>query len=437
MTQTLIIGAGPTGLSLAHKLHGRKRILEAEDRVGGLCRSVHAEGGTFDIGGHSFHTPHPDVDEFVHTILNGRVYSQTRDARVYAAGTLIPYPFQKFFDQIPDPDIVRECRAGLAQTRDAGQADNFEDYITMKFGDGIARHFMLPYNRKLWARDIRNISTEWTSERVAAPKGTPEVFDTRGGKRKPLQPGTRVAYPEEGGFEAIFQAIAAQLPAIEFNKRVVTIDPATKTAVTSDNTVYHWERLVSTMPLPLLLRCIPGVPRKLLELADQLEYMSLHVAFLLADSSLLHAPQRIYVADPAVPPHKIAFNHHSSEALRARPRHAIMAEVSFSEQKPVNHATIASETAAFLTRLGILKSPRDIIWHDHMIVKYAYPVYTHGRPRILRQIKDYLQQYNIHTVGRFGGWQYINSDKCIKQGFNLAHQLNTERETLRQTAAAG
>lgn len=436
MMQTLIIGAGPTGLSLAYKLQGDRYILEADDKVGGLCHSIHAQGGTFDIGGHSFHTPYPEVDEFVRTVLDGRIYSQTRDARVYAAGTLIPYPFQKFFDQIPDPDIVRECQAGLSQTEDASQAENFEEYIIKKFGDGIARHFMLPYNRKLWARDIRNISTEWTSERVAAPKGTTEQFDTSGGKRKPLQPGTQVAYPQEGGFEAIFQAIARQVPTIKLKKRVVAIDPATNTAVTSDNAVYRWERLVSTMPLPLLLRCIKGVPRELVRLADKLEYMSLHVAFLLADSPLLHAPQRIYVADPTIPPHKIAFNHHSSEALRVRPRHAIMAEVSFSDQKPVNHATIASETAVFLSELGILKSPQEIVWHDHMIVKYAYPVYTHGRPRILRQIKSYLQQFNIHTIGRFGGWQYINSDKCIKQGFNLALKLNAERAAVRQTAVS-
>lgn len=182
--------------------------------------------------------------------------------------------------------------------------------------------------------------------------------------------------------------------------------------------------MVSSIPLPELVRCVRNVPEQLIELADQLEYMSLRVELLLANSPLLNAPQRIYVADPAIPPHKIAFNHHSSASLRARPRHAIMAEVSFSDQKPVNQDTIAEETARFLTEVGILKSPDEIVWSGHTIVKYAYPVYTHRRPGIVRQLKDYLKQLNIFTIGRFGDWEYINSDKCLKKGLDLAAELN-------------
>ena len=65
---------------------------------------------------------------------------------------------------------------------------------------------MLPYNRKLWARDLKRISTEWTSQRVAAPKGTPERFLTSGGERKPLQSDSEVGYPPEGGYEEIYLA---------------------------------------------------------------------------------------------------------------------------------------------------------------------------------------------------------------------------------------
>ncbi len=423
-TETLIIGAGPSGLALAYGLNHDYLLLEAENSVGGLCRSIHSHGAIFDIGGHSFHTPHRDVYELVQTVLDGKLYEQTRDARVYTHGVLIPYPFQKFYDLIPDPDVVRECEEGLTQTLASGGAANFEEYIVRKFGSGIARHFMLPYNRKLWARDISTISCEWISERVAAPKGTLEAFDTSGGERRPLQHGTSVAYPSQGGYEEIFRAIAARLRNVALRQRVTAIDAEHRTATTSDGNVYHWRRLVSTMPLPILLCCLQDTPHELITLAGELEYMSLRVELLVANSPLLHAPQRIYVADPAVPPHKIAFNHHSSDSLRARPHHGIMAEVSCSPMKTVDQEAIAPLTANFLTRAGILDSPQDIIWSGHIIVKHAYPVYTHRRPQIIAEIKEYLQQRDIYTIGRFGEWEYINADKCMHKGLALSHALN-------------
>ena len=217
----LVIGAGPSGLSLAYHLQGDTLVLEKEDQVGGLCRSIHHDGGVFDIGGHSFHTPYPEVYELVHNLLDGNLCVQQRDAKVYTNGALIPYPFQKFFDRVPDPDVVRECEEGLNQRNDTAKAQNFEEYIICKFGPGIAKHFMLPYNRKLWARDLRRMSSEWTSERVANPKGTHEKFAIEGGQRKPLQADTEVAYPSKGGYDEIYKRFVSHIPTIELKQEVV------------------------------------------------------------------------------------------------------------------------------------------------------------------------------------------------------------------------
>lgn len=422
--QALVVGAGPSGLSVAYGLQGDTLVLEKEDTVGGLCRSIHHKGGVFDIGGHSFHTPHPEVYELVHELLDSGIYKQQRDARVYSHGTLISYPFQKFYDQIPYPDVVQDCEEGLNNAAgNVHEADNFEDYIIRKFGRGIADHFMLPYNRKLWARDIKRISCEWTSERVAAPKGKSEKFDTSGGERKPLQSDTRVGYPEEGGYEEIYKSFIPHIPDLELNSTVTHIDPTRRIAKTEDGRQYRWEFLVSTMPLPLLVRVVKGTPAELIEMADQLEYMSLRVELLLTKEPLESTIQRIYVADPDIPPHKIALNHNSSESLRQRQHHAIMAEVSLSEEKPVDVERIAPDTIAFLNTIGVLDSPDDILWQGHVDVTYAYPVYTHERPDYVEQIRRWMKRHHIYTLGRFGGWEYINSDKCVMKGLNLGRTL--------------
>jgi UDP-galactopyranose mutase len=424
----LLIGAGPSCLAYAVHSKADCLILEKEARPGGLCRSVTVDGGVFDLGGHSFHTPHDEVFEMVQSALSGGLSLQKRHATVFTHGKLIPYPFQKSFDQIPDPAVVAECQQGLDARSGNGSVEpsNFEEFIIQKFGQGIADHFMLPYNRKLWACDIKMLSCEWTGQRVAEPKGSAsEVkFKTTGGggDRKPLQSDSTVGYPTQGGFEEIFISMAKQAGRIEYCADVAYVDPLAKMVHCHNGSSYTYDRLISSMPLPDFLARVQGVPSHLIDLAAELECMSLRVEFLLVGRHLETEVQRIYCANPDIPPHKIALNHNSSDSLRAVDRHAIMAEVSISPQKPVKTDEIAPKTIDLLVNLGILDSPEDVIWTGHEDIHYGYPVYTHRRPAIIAEVKAWLAQHDIHTIGRFGEWEYINSDKCVLKGIQLAKE---------------
>ena len=320
---------------------------------------------------------------------------------------------------------MKACEDGLLNASgNAGDAQNFEEYIIRKFGQGIADHFMLPYNRKLWARDIRQISCEWTSERVAAPKGEKEVFELNGGNRKPLQANTQVGYPKQGGFDEIFKSFVPHIPALELNTHVSQIDPYKKIAHTIDGRKYKWEFLASTIPLPTLVRLVQDTPPEVIDMAAQLEYMSLYLVLLLVGHSVDIDVQRFYVAEPGIPPHKIAVNHNSSDFLRRQPHHGIMAEISLSTEKPINFDKIISKTIDFLCEIDVIHNEKDIIWQGHKDVKYAYPVYTHHRPIMVQGIKDWMAQYDIYTLGRFGDWEYVNSDRCMMKGFLLANELH-------------
>ena len=303
----------------------------------------------------------------------------------------------------------------------------FDQFIIQKFGQGIADHFMLPYNRKLWARDLRKISSEWTSERVAAAKGVAERFEHTGEIRKPLQSDTWVGYPQIGGFAEIYQSFVPHLPSLEVNANVIHIDPKSRVVTTDDGRSYRWRFLVSTMPLPVLVRVVEGTPREVIAAADRLEYTSLRVELLLVGRQLETQIQRIYVADPEIPAHKIVLNHNSSAHLRGRSCHAIMAEVSISAEKPVDVDQIGNRTIALLADLGILRSPEDIVWQGHEDVQFAYPVYTYDRLAFVKIIKDWMREHDIYTLGRFGDWEYINSDKCVMKGLRLAAHLSQER----------
>jgi len=416
----IIVGAGPAGLSLAHHYKGRKLVLERENEVGGLCRSFEFGGGVFDIGGHSFHTPHAEVEALVHDMMKGNWGVQTRDARVYVKGQLIPYPFQTHYRRITDTRIVADCLAHPGSS--AGEARNFEEWILARFGWGVAHHFMLPYNRKLWARDLRRMSCEWVGERVAG-SAAPSAEATAP-KRKPLQSQSQVAYPARGGFVEIFRELAKTAGPIEFNCDVARIEIDDRIVEGSDGRTWRYDRLASTMPLPVLLDHIPSAPPALRARAHELETVALRVMMILVADPLSDAPQRIYSADPAIPPHKTAFNHTSSPELRRRPQHAIMCEISHSAEKPLPpDGELEAKVVDWLLDARLVKNRADIALIRHFDAPFGYPVYTPQRASILAEARAWLEARGIWTFGRFGGWDYANSDECIRQGMELAARL--------------
>ena len=423
--ELLIIGAGPSGLAVSSRYQGRSRLLERSDEVGGLCRSVEFGGGVFDIGGHSFHSPHPEAHDLVAELMAGDWHEQRRDARVWFRDALIPYPFQSHYQALPHAEVVEECRRDLPPPGAAISTLNFEAWLVSRFGGGIARHFMLPYNRKLWARDLTGIVSDWVGERVAGAEQDHRPGDAP--KRRPLLDGSRVGYPAQGGFSEIYKALARRCGPVELGRAVVSIDPERRVAVTEDGAEWPYGRLVSTMPLPELMRAIEGAPAELIQASEQLEYVSLKVLMVLAAGPVGDLPQRVYVADAEMPAHKIAFNHTSSPHLAARSTHAIMCEIAHSAHKPVgDDQQLADASVAWLVRAGFLANRADALEARVVDVRYGYPVMTHDRTHIVGQLRGWLEPRGVFTIGRFGAWSYVNSDACLVEGLALAERLQSE-----------
>lgn len=417
--ETVIIGAGPAGLAFAACHEGPTRIVEQDREVGGLCRSIAFGGAVFDLGGHSFHTPHPDVARLIDAVMPGRMETQRRDARIAFGGGLIDYPFQQHLDQIADAAIAAECRDTLPATPGAGaDAEDFENWIERRFGTGVARHFMRPYNRKLWACDLGGMSCEWVSERIAGSQAAAEAE-----RRTPLHRDSLIAYPAEGGFGEIFRALARRAGPIDLGERVTFVDPVEKILRTDTGRPYRWNRLVSTMPLPTLLACIAGCPDDLRAAAATLAHVSLKIVMIAATKAAGERPQRLYVPDPDIPAHKIAFNHRSSTALRARPIEAAMCEISYSPAKPAPpDGMLEREMVDWLGGRGLIGEAIEVRTID---LPFAYPVPTKGRGETAARIQAHLAGLDIFSIGRFGGWNYANSDGCMHEAMALAERLGS------------
>ncbi|MEO8432818.1 MAG: FAD-dependent oxidoreductase [Acidobacteriota bacterium] len=417
----VILGAGPAGIAAAVALGPAAILLDAREDVGGLSGTFERSGATFDVGGHSFHTPHPAVRDLVFGSLD--MFEQRREARCLVGDALIRYPFQKHFRELGNAGLTAECERGLREADGGEGARDYESYLVRRFGMGIARHFLLPYNRKLWRGDLSRLSTEWTRERIAAPDGVLERFQDRGGRRAPLQDDTRVAYPARGGFGEITKALAREVHDLRLGARVALVDIRAKEVVTEEGRRIGWDRLVSTLPLPDLLRFIPDTPANLRRDGASLERLPLRLFLVVIGRPVDTEVQRIYVADPDSPAHKIVVNHNSSDFLRSRRHHGISGEMALPLASGVSRAALEARFLASLRRTGLVRSNDPLLDVASIDVPWGYPVPTRGRDAAVSRIRGWLESAQITIAGRFAEWAYINADEAMHRGWVVGTAL--------------
>ena len=416
---TLIIGGGPSGLGAAIALQNQGKLLEQSPEIGGFSGSIELAGAVMDYGGHSFHTPHASVKKLVFDSLD--MYEQERNAQCFHSGQFIPYPFQQNFRHLTSENVIDECEVGL-RTLPQQKAKNFKEHIENSFGSGISKHFMLPYNQKLWGADLTRLSAEWTGERVAAAyKGTKSNMSN--GKRKPLQARSTVAYPSRGGFIEIFKALARPLKTIEFGASVERIDVNKRILWTSEGSSYTYEKLISTIPITKLLPLLTFRETQLTDSVAKLQALGLYLVFVVVEGKVNTPIQRIYNAESHILAHKTVINHNSSDYLRAKSRHGIVAEISDAKPLDTSSPTLERKVISNLIEMGIIRSASQVVKTHRTYVPFGYPVPSHTRDEIIQAVKDWLRPFDIYTVGRFGEWAYINSDEALFKGLKLGSEL--------------
>lgn len=426
---TIVIGAGPAGLGAALALGDSAVVLESRETAGGFCRSLNIDGAIFDFGGHSFTTPHSAIRSFVFDSLE--MEEQKRDAWCWLNGEWVRYPFQQHFSELADPDSRNACQIGLDAAIGWEASANFDEYLDRRFGRGITELFMRPYNRKLWGADLTRLDTDWVAERVAAPDATADSSMPKNGRRSPLQKECQIAYPARGGYGEIFKALAKKVADLRFGKCVTHIDPQTSTLRIATGETASWRHLISTLPLPALLRLIANVPDAIRSAVSALEALPITLVMLVLDGQHETVRQRIYCPDKNISAHKIVLNHNSSRWLRSLPRHGIQVEISgfssFTSTRD-NSGELVNTVIADLVRMGLVRSPDDICRAEMVQIPFGYPVQTHSRSNIVARAQHWLGEYNIYTVGRFGEWAYINSDEALYRGHCLGAKLAMGKE---------
>jgi protoporphyrinogen oxidase len=434
----VIIGAGPTGLGAAWRLHelGYKdwAVYEKNAHVGGLAASfVDEKGFTWDVGGHVLFSHYPYFDNLIERLLKDEYLEHLRESWIRIADRWVPYPFQNNIRYLPK-EMVYNCLAGLMDCHRQGPpAENFRGWMGDTFGDGIVRYFMEPYNQKVWAYPLHEMSKDWIAERVS-------VVDAKRVLRNVLfekddvswGPNNKFRFPLAGGTGEIFRRIVPHIQDHLFlDNEATSIDGKKKTVEFSSAGTVTYDFLINTMPLDIFMSRWLDCPEPLQAETSKLVHTSGLIIGLGFRQKIDNDRCWMYFPEFNAPFYRVTnFSNYSFNNVPdgdAEHYYSLMSEVSYSQYQQAHKEQIVEETTRELINSGIIgkRDVQDILSEYVLDVPYSYPVPTLDRDRILRTIQPFLESNGVFSRGRFGGWKYEvgNMDHSTMQGVEIVDRL--------------
>jgi protoporphyrinogen oxidase len=431
----VILGAGPTGLGAAHRLGELDyidwEIFEATDHVGGLASSVaDHQGFIWDHGGHVMFSHYDYFDRLVEDMLRGDYDEHMREAWIWLNDRFIPYPFQNNIHRLPEP-VFKQCLDGIVRAQQSTlPRRNFAEWITAVFGEGIARHFMSPYNWKVWAHPLDMLGTQWQGDRVPNVDVDRILANFRNNRDDiSWGPNNKFKFPLLGT-GMLYERIAASLPRkVHFGKEAVRIDVQRKVVKFADGSLESYDALITTMPLTELIMRIERCPRAVVEASRRLSHTEgLFVGIGVADE----CPSSkcwMYFPGPETPFYRVTYLSNYSSRVVPGPGHfSLLAEVSASAHKRENPEDVVDRTIDGMVAAKLLEpaqAEQKIVSRQLIQVPYSYPVPTRERDGALEVIQPWLMEQGIYSRGRFGAWRYEigNTDHSVMMGVELADFL--------------
>jgi protoporphyrinogen oxidase len=433
--KTAILGAGVSGLALARALieggldANDITLFEAAPVAGGLCRSKVIDGFTYDLaGGHILFSKKKEILDWMQTAGGGpeAFEERQRNTAIRFEDRWVRYPFENGIGDLPE-QANYECLAGYVHawhqrklTGSEAPAD-FGAWIQWRFGEGIAKHFMDPYNEKIWKRPLQEITSEWVAGRVPDAPIEDVLRAAVGIRTEGYVHQSVFWYPKQGGFQAITDGMAADL-----QDRIRLSTLVDKITRQGEGWAVHGEefdRVVLTTPLDLTPRLVEGVPQDVAKAMGELEYNGL-VTYLVA----LDTPEQpdlswCYLPHPNQgPANRVTWMSNYSEGGAPEGKSSLLVEITRPGREAQPDEDLEEKTLLGLENAGLIQRDQ-VLFTDRSDVDRAYVVYVHGHEKRRQKALGWLEDQGLFPLGRFGRFEYDNSDQCVEKARCLALRL--------------
>jgi protoporphyrinogen oxidase len=439
---TLVLGGGPAGLTAGYLLGKRDHdvvVLEAEDQVGGLAKTVERDGYRFDLGGHRFFTKALEVDDLWHEVLGDEFLRRPRMSRIYWNQRYLDYPLR-------GPDVIRKlgpielarCMGSYlaAAARPKGEEESLEQWVTNRFGRRLFELFFQSYNEKVWGVPASEIRAEWAAQRIKGlsffSAARAAFFGNRGNKIKSLI--SEFNYPRYGPgqmWDAMTEAIRAQGGEVRLSAPVTRLELAGSRVVEVEagETSYTLpEAVISSLPLREVVRMAsPAAPEHVVEAANGLRYRDFLTVALVVDGDDLFPDNWIYIHEPGVRVGRIQNFRSWSPWMVPDPAKACVGMEYFcfagDDLWSMEDDDLVALAADELERLRL--APKSKVERGYAIrVPKAYPIYDADYAARVQVIRGWLDEIdNLQQVGRNGLHRYNNSDHSMLTAMRAVDNL--------------
>ncbi len=427
MRRVVVLGAGLTGLSAAYHLAKRgvtAAVFEACETPGGACRTLCSEGFRFDLTGHLLHLSRDDSGALLDELgVRGRLRRHRRRAGIALAGTVTPYPIQIHTYRLP-AELRRDCLLGFVEARLAGgdeEPGDFARWVLTRFGEGFARHFFFPYNRKLFRVDPAELTTEWVGRYVPRPELADVVDGAFGLYRHPVGYNATFLYPRLGGIQVLPDALAGRVAGVRLATAVRAISLAEREVELDSGERVAWDNLVATAPLSRLAAITVDLPPEAREAASHLRAVGVVNLNLAVRGPAPRREHWIYVPEERLPFYRVGIpsNH---GALAPSGFHTLSVEASLpsGEAAPED---LVGRCLGGLEDLGLLRERRDVVAQVVARIDPAYVIFDAARPAAVATLRTRFREAGVLLAGRWAEWKYSTMEDALWDGATVARRI--------------
>jgi protoporphyrinogen oxidase len=435
----VVIGAGPAGLTAAYQLAKagkRSTVLEGDDIVGGISRTVERDGWRFDIGGHRFFTKVKPVEELWHEILPDEDFMlRPRKSRIFYKGKFYDYPL-KAMNALTNLGVLEALRCVLSylwvKVHPPKDQSNFEGWVAARFGWRLYRHFFQTYTEKVWGHPGSEMGADWAAQRIKNLSLASAIVNALLPKRNQKEITSLIEefeYPRLGPgmmWERCSELVEAAGTKIVMNTRVTRIRHSDglatvveATSATGGTSDYPASAVISSMPLGALVRAMdPPAPAAVLAAANDLSYRDfLTVALVVPADDVPWTDNWIYLHDKGTTAMRIQNFGSWSPHMVKDGRNVLGLEYTVLEGDSTwtaPDAALVERATAELGSLGLVQPDRVEAGYVVRMPK-AYPYYDAAYGKNVETIRRWLDANvaNVWPVGRNGMHRYNNADHSM------------------------
>ena len=414
---TLVLGSGIAGISAGCHLKTQGEqvvIFERDNDWGGLCGNFTIDGFRFDKFVHFSFAP----DEYTKNIFENSspTYAHPSISYNYYNGCWLKHPAQNNLAPLPTDEKVEIIKGFVDRKHtDVEDIQNYEEWLRVQYGDYFAEHFPLKYTRKYWGVEANELETKWVGNRMHSPdleehlRGAFEVQD------KNFYYTNYMKYPKKGGFRSILNTSREGLD-IRFNKEVCAIDTANKIVKFKDGTTAVYTRLISSLPLPEIVKMLDNVPEEVKNATENLMHTSGYMVSLGFNKPDIAKYLWFYIYDEDILPSRVYSPNLKSPDNVPEGCSSLQAEIFFSNKAEIPAADkVLENTINKLIEMGIFKE-EDLIVKDIRFEKYANVIFDKDIYKNRAAVLDYLKSKGIESIGRFGKWEYMWTHQAFEDG---------------------